>query len=246
MTNLVIITGTSGALGTAIAKRFKKAGYSVCGLDITAKNNPSVDFFIEVDLDRFVTDETKRLEVIGKIKKWAGDNSIRTLINNAAYQYVSTCHPIDVNEILKSYNINVVAPYLLIANLADKITETSGCVINVGSIHAKLTKPGFLAYSTTKAALSALTRGLALDYEDRFRVNCIEPASINTPMLVDGFKEHPKMLYELENYHPQKRIATPREIAEMIFQLNSSKIRFLHGACIDMSGGISSRLHDPI
>jgi NAD(P)-dependent dehydrogenase (short-subunit alcohol dehydrogenase family) len=246
MSNLVVITGTSGALGTAIAKRFKQSGYIVCGLDVTAKDNANIDLFIEVDLNRFVTDEQMKSEVIAKIKKWAGGNTIRTIVNNAAYQYVSKSHPIDVNEMLKSYNVNVVAPYLLISSLAEQITKSIGCVVNVGSIHARLTKPGFLAYSTTKAALSALTRGLAIDYVDRFRINCIEPASISTPMLVDGFKSNPEKLNELESYHPQNRIATPMEVAEMIYQINSSKIRFLHGSCIDMSGGISSRLHDPI
>ena len=246
MSNLAVITGTSGALGTAIAKRFKQSGYTVCGLDITDKENTDIDLFIEVDLNRFVTDEQTKSEVIAQIKNWAGGNTIRTIINNAAYQYVSQSHPIDVNEMLKSYNVNVVAPYLLIASLADQITKSIGCVVNVGSIHSRLTKPGFLAYSTTKAALSALTRGLAIDYEDRFRINCIEPAAISTPMLVDGFKSNPEKLDELESYHPQKRISTPDEIAEMIYQLNSSKIRFLHGSCIDMSGGISSRLYDPI
>jgi NAD(P)-dependent dehydrogenase (short-subunit alcohol dehydrogenase family) len=246
MSNLVVITGTSGALGTAIAKRFKQSGYTVCGLDITAKDNANIDLFIEVDLNIFVTDEQMKSEVIAKIMKWAGGNTIRTIVNNAAYQYVSKSPPIDVSEMLKSYNVNVVAPYLLISSLAEQITRSIGCVVNVGSIHARLTKPGFLAYSTTKAALSALTRGLAIDYEDRFRINCIEPASISTPMLEDGFKNYPEMLGELENYHPQKRIATPEEVAEMIYQLNSSKIRFLHGSCIDMSGGIAYRLHDPV
>jgi NAD(P)-dependent dehydrogenase (short-subunit alcohol dehydrogenase family) len=246
MSNLVVITGTSGALGTAIAKRFKQSGYTVCGLDITAKDNTNIDLFIEVDLNRFVTHGQTKSEVIAKIKKWAGANTIRTIVNNAAYQYVSKSHPIDVNEILKSYNINVVAPYLLISNLAEQITKSIGCVINVGSIHTKLTKPGFIAYSTTKSALSALTRGLAIDYEDRFRINCIEPASIRTPMLVDGFKSNRDKLIELESFHPQKRIATPMEVAEMIYLINSSKLKFLHGSCIDMSGGISSRLHDPI
>ena len=246
MSNLAVITGTSGALGTAIAKRFKQSGYTVCGLDITAKANTNIDLFIEVDLNRFVTHEPTKSEVIAKIKKWAGAHTIRTIVNNAAYQYVSKSHPIDVNEMLKSYNINVVAPYLLISNLAEQITKSIGCVINVGSIHTRLTKPGFLAYSTTKAALSALTRGLAIDYEDRFRIICIEPASICTPMLVDGFKSNPEKLEELESYHPQKRVATPMEVAEMIYLMNSSKIRFLHGSCIDMSGGIANRLHDPV
>ena len=121
----------------------------------------------------------------------------------------------------------------------------TGSVVNVGSIHTRLTKPGFVAYSTSKAALSALTRGLALDYADRFRINCVEPASVSTPMLIDGFKDAPEKLRALESHHPQQRIATPEEIAELIFLISASGIGFLHGACIDISGAISSRLHDP-
>lgn len=246
MSNFAVITGTSGAIGAAIANRFKKAGYTVCGIDIAESANDNIDLPIKTDLNEFAIDEKSRDEILAKIKNWLGSNTLSALINNAAYQYVSTKHPIDAREMSKSYNINVIAPYLLITHLADQITRNTGSVINVGSIHTRLTKPGFVAYATTKAALAALTRGLAIDYEDRFRINCIEPASVNTPMLVDGFKNNPEKLRELENYHPQKRIATPEEIAEIIFQVSSIEIRFLHGACIDISGGISSRLHDPV
>ncbi len=246
MPNFAVITGTSGAIGSAIADRFKMANYNICGIDIAERQNSNLDLFIKADLNTFVIDNNMRSALLSKIKKWlGGGNSIRALINNAAYQYVSKEHPIEAIELGISYNVNVIAPYLLITHLADQMTTVSGSVVNVGSIHSRLTKPGFVAYSTTKAALSALTRGLAVDYEDQFRINCIEPASVKTPMLIDGFKNNPDKILELESYHPQKRIATPEEIAEIIFQISSSEVRFLHGACIDVSGGISCRLHDP-
>ena len=77
------------------------------------------------------------------------------------------------------------------------------------------------------------------------RINCIEPASVETAMLLDGFKDFPGKKLELENYHPQKRISTPDEIAELVYIISSAGVRFLHGSCIDISGGIANRLHDP-
>jgi NAD(P)-dependent dehydrogenase (short-subunit alcohol dehydrogenase family) len=245
MPRYVLVTGSTGAIGSAISRKFKDAGCIVCGIDQITDEVGALDYFIKVDLNEFVVDECFRENVISQITSWVGNNTLDVLVNNAAYQYVSIKHPIPVSELMKSYNINVIAPYLLITNLAKILTKKSASVVNVGSIHSRLTKPGFVAYATTKAALASLTKGLALDYEDRMRINCIEPASVETPMLLDGFKDFPDKKLELENYHPQKRISTPNEIAELVSIISSAGVRFLHGSCIDMSGGIASRLHDP-
>jgi NAD(P)-dependent dehydrogenase (short-subunit alcohol dehydrogenase family) len=47
--------------------------------------------------------------------------------------------------------------------LQPELKSASGCVVNVGSVHAKLTRPGFVANATSKAALSGMTRALAID-----------------------------------------------------------------------------------
>lgn len=245
MARHVLVTGSTGAIGSAISRKFKEAGCIVCGIDQIASADRTLDHFIKVDLNQFVAEEPLREDVVSQITSWLGNNFLDVLVNNAAYQYVSLKHPIPVIELTKSYNINVIAPYLLIASLSKIMTKESASVVNVGSIHSRLTKPGFVAYATTKSALASLTRGLALDYENRIRINCIEPASVETPMLLDGFKDFPDKKFELESYHPQKRISTPDEIAELVSLISSSGVRFLHGSCIDMSGGIAGRLHDP-
>ena len=132
---------------------------------------------------------------------------------------------------------------MLIAHFSKDLEITNGSVINISSIHAKLTKPGFSLYSSSKAALSMLTKSLAIDFGDKFRVNCIEPAAIDTKMLRERFNKN--NLNELAGYHPQNRIANPIEVAELALKISMSDIEFLHGSCIDMSGAISSRLHDP-
>ena len=245
MARYVLVTGSTGAIGSAISRKFKETECIVCGIDQIAGEVGALDYFIKVDLNKFVIDEYCRDSVISKIASWLGNNTLDVLVNNAAYQYVSLKHPIPVGELTKSYNVNVIAPYLLITTLSKNLTKNTASVVNIGSIHSRLTKPGFVAYATTKAALASLTKGLALDYEDLIRINCIEPASVETPMLLDGFKNFPYKKMELENYHPQKRISTPEEIAELVSIISSAGLRFLHGSCIDISGGIASRLHDP-
>jgi NAD(P)-dependent dehydrogenase (short-subunit alcohol dehydrogenase family) len=241
----ILVTGSTGAIGCAISRKFKAAGWVVCGLDQVAGEAKAIDHFIEADLNEFVVDEQCKRSVISEIVSWLNEHTLDVLVNNAAYQYVTINHPMPAIELMKSYNINVIAPYLLITELSSMLTEHTASVVNIGSIHSRLTKPGFVSYATTKAALAALTRGLALDYEDRIRINCIEPASVETPMLLDGFKKFPEKKLELESYHPQKRISTPDEIAELVSLISSDGVRFLHGSCIDISGGIASRLHDP-
>lgn len=245
MTRYVLVTGSTGAIGSALAKKFKATGSNVCGIDNVAGEDINLSHFIKADLNQFVNDEHFRNNVISQIKSWLGPNTLDVLINNAAYQYVSLNHPIPVAELTKSHNVNVIAPYLLITSLPQVLTSETASVVNIGSIHSRLTKPGFIAYATTKAALASLTKGLALDFGDRMRINCIEPASVETPMLLEGFKDCSDKKLELENYHPQQRISTPEEIAELAFMISSAEVRFLHGSCIDISGGISNRLHDP-
>jgi len=240
-----IVTGSAGAIGSALVETFQQAGYVVCGLDRTEPSHVRPDQHITVDLYHLVHDMPTQQAVLRDIGAWLGQHALDVLVNNAAYQYVSHTHPIPVDEWTRSHSVNVLAPYVLTTALANRMTPGVGSVVNIGSVHSRLTKPGFVAYATTKAALAALTRGLALDYQDRLRINCIEPASVETPMLLDGFKAFPEKKAALDAHHPQKRIGTPREIAELALALSSGAVRFLHGACIDMSGGIASRLHDP-
>jgi NAD(P)-dependent dehydrogenase (short-subunit alcohol dehydrogenase family) len=65
-------------------------------------------------------------------------------------------------------------------------------------------------------------------------------------MLRAGFNDKPERLVQLENSHPQGRIGTPHEVAALAFSMASGDLRFLHGACVGLDGGISGRLFDPV
>src|SRR3546814_5507046 len=103
-------------------------------------------------------------------------------------------------------------------------------VLNIRSIHARLTKPGFAAYATSKAALSGLTRAMAVELGSRVRVNAIEPAAIATPMLRAGFADNENGYRQLNDLHPSGNIGSPDELAQLARLLIASDNNFLNGA----------------
>jgi NAD(P)-dependent dehydrogenase (short-subunit alcohol dehydrogenase family) len=245
MTRKILVTGSSGAIGKAIVELFRSGGDFVIGLDKVLSNDVSPDHFIKADLNEMALSQDYLASTIENIKSTVGPKGLDVLVNNAAYQYVNNVHPLPVDEITRSHNVNFIAPYLLITSLAGILAVDVGSVVNIGSVHSKLTKTGFFAYAATKAALASMTRSLAIDYGDKIRINCIEPASVATPMLLEGFVQNPGARETLESYHPQGRISTPQEVAGLVKMICDPSLGSLHGACIDLSGAVASKLHDP-
>ena len=126
-----------------------------------------------------------------------------------------------------------------------ELTQAHGSVVNISSIHAQQSKTNFVAYATSKAALNALTRNMAIDLGRHIRVNAIEPAAVRTEMLVQGFQGDGNRLANLELFHPIGRIAEPDEIAKIAVFLCSDDASFLQGSIISATGGILGCLSDP-
>ena len=127
----------------------------------------------------------------------------------------------------------------------DSLKRNKGAVVNISSIHALQTKRNFVTYATSKGALSSLTRNMAVDIGNGVRVNAIEPAAVSTDMLRAGFEGKEEQFELLEAFHPIARIATPEEVAQLALFLCSEQSSFIHGACLNATGGIHGCLSDP-
>ena len=153
---------------------------------------------------------------------------------------------IRIAEFADVMNTNLTAPFALTQALLPALRAARGCVCNICSVHASLTKAGFSAYAASKGGLLTLTRQLAVELgPSGVRVNAVSPAATDTPMLRAGFAGNEAALRALGAYHPQGRIATPREVAEAVAFLASDAASFVNGACLAVDGGIGSRLYDP-
>lgn len=241
-----LITGAAGGIGRGLVGAFTDSGYRVIALDNAPQPAGLTCWkYLHVDLQRLVSDPVYAAETLSVITGLIGDGGLDVLVNNAAIQLLGGVESLSVADWRTTLDVNLLAPFVLTQALLPQLEAAGGCVINMSSIHARLTKANFVAYATSKAALSGMTRAMAVDLGSRVRVNAIEPAAIATDMLKAGFADRPAQFAQLEGCHPQGRIGTPEEVAALALAIAGGEMRFLHGACIGMDGGISGRLHDP-
>lgn len=241
---IALITGAAGGIGQALVRKFTESGYRVIGLDSLAKPPELICWqYVQMDLGDLISSDTAA--VLSPVSELCADG-LHVLVNNAAVQVLGGVDDLTFSDWYRTLDINVLVPFALTKGLLPQLESVGGCVINISSIHARLTKAGFVAYATSKAALSGMTRAMAVDLGARVRVNAIEPAAIQTPMLKAGFEGKPEEFAQLQASHPQGRIGTPEEVAALALSIASGELQFLHGACIGLDGGISGRLHDPI
>jgi NAD(P)-dependent dehydrogenase (short-subunit alcohol dehydrogenase family) len=241
----ILITGANGGIGKALCKLFHKSGYYVLATDAMPTQQVICDYYIQTDLKQLVAEEKEQDKFKQKIIDSLNKRPLKGLINNAAYQKLDSLRALRLADFRNTLDINVTAPFLLTKLFIEQLGSVKGAVINIGSIHAKLTKPGFVSYATSKAALLGLTQAMAIDLGPEVRVNVIQPAATATEMLVAGFKGKEDCLRKLEQYHPIGRIAEPKEIAELALFLVSEKAGFISGSSINIDGAIGCRLHDP-
>jgi len=235
----VILTGALGGIGKAISDTLSEAGFRVVGID--RKAGATVQFDLEEVLHNPGVLADLKAEVLDACK----GAPLNALINNAAVQQLSRLEDLAIENWQATLNNNLTVPFLLSKLFLSELQASGGSIVNISSVHAVATKPGFLSYSTSKSALEGLTRALAVELGGRVRVNAIRPAAIRTPMLEAGFADNPKSREELDKMHPMGRIGNPSEVADVVKFLISDAASFMTGAVVGVDGGILSRLHDP-
>lgn len=242
-----LITGALGGIGRALVQVFTQAGYRVLATDCaaTASADLPCTAYLPMDLARFAADEAYADNCTAALRAAMPGPVLDVLINNAAVQILGGVDSLKRQDWQQTLNVNLLAPFLLTQALLPELERGQGGVVNIGSIHAHLTKKNFVAYATSKAALAGMTRAMAVDLGPRVRVNCIEPAAIATDMLKAGFEGKPELYAQLEACHPQQRIGQPEEVARLALAMADGGMAFLHGACVGMDGGIASMLNEP-
>jgi len=242
----VIITGALGGIGRALCHEFHSKGFSVLAIDRVEGHVPSHRFF-QMDIRKMTSSIADQEEFLSPLREEIGTGLVlRGIINNAAIQILGGVDSLGIDDWRETLETNLLVPFFLSQAFLSDLECNKGAIVNISSIHEKLTKPEFIAYATSKAALSGLTRTMAVDLGSRVRVNAICPAAISTPMLEAGFEGKTEEFAALESAHPFGRIGAPDEVAKVAHWLVVEAPDFLTGSCLGLDGGISGRLHDPV
>jgi NAD(P)-dependent dehydrogenase (short-subunit alcohol dehydrogenase family) len=235
----LLLTGASRGIGHATVKRFSSAGWRVitCSRHAFPEECPwemGPEDHIQVDL----ADHASTSAAIEEIKNRLDGGLLHALVNNAAIspkaeggtRLSSVDTTIDVWEHV--FSVNFFAPIMLARGLMDQLAAAHGSVVNVTSIAGSRVHPfAGAAYSTSKAALAALTREMASDFGSRgIRVNSIAPGEIDTAILSPGTE---KIVEQI----PMQRLGTPDEVAKIIYVLCTETSSYVNGAEIHINGG---------
>lgn len=243
-----LITGANGGIGQALCMAFADVGYRVIATDLAqqcAQHSSLPNAYISLDLAALPRNPDLQSDFLQRLTRQLDGCLLHVCVNNAAVQILGQLEDIADADFQHTLDVNLFAPLVLSRLLLPLLEAAGGSIVNIGSVHSRLTKPEFVAYATSKAGLRGLTQALAVDTGSRVRVNIIEPAAIATPMLIEGFTGHPDGISQLERYHPVSRIGQPADVASIAVFLASDQARFLNGATVNLDGGIGSRLHDP-
>ena len=115
-----------------------------------------------------------------------------------------------------------------------------GRIVNISSIWGEKSKSGRSIYSTSKAALNALTRSFAVEFaEHNILVNSIAPGYIETDMMKQYNSE--KELDIIKNSIPMKRFGKKTEISELVKFLCSEKNSYITGQILTIDGGFACK-----
>jgi len=233
-----LITGATGAIGTAAVEKFIENGYFVVGgFNRNEKAAKSLearfkDRFFGVKAD--LKDENEVRALYGFAEKNFGH--VDALILNAGVGLYKLFTETETAEWDEIFNVNVRAGYLLAKLcLPEMIKRERGRIVFVSSVWGKVGASMETAYSASKAALIGLTKALAKEVSPSgVTVNCVCPGVIKSEMNA-RFSE--KEIQELALDTPVRKIGEPKDVAELVYYLSSEKADFITGQDFSVDGG---------
>lgn len=214
---VALVTGGASGIGAATVERLRAGGAEAHVYDIVNGE----DVCDSARLTAFV-ERLPRLDVLICAAGVGGDSLHIEDVSDAEWQRV---HAINLDGIF----------YANRAAIPKMKANGYGRIVNVASIAGKEGNPMAAAYSSSKAAVIALTKAIGKDVAGSgILVNSIAPAVIGTPILAQISQEH--IDYMVARI-PLGRIGQPEEVAALICWLASEEMSFSTGACFDISGG---------
>lgn len=237
----IFITGASSGIGKSAAIECSKMGATVI---ITARNEERLkDTYSQLDGEghrMIVCDLNNTNDILLMTENLPELNGV---INNAGFTTFSPISFIDENNLKSMYNVNTIAPILILRTLVKKKKIKKGASVVFTSSLSGLgrTSVGNTIYAGTKGAISAFVQGAALELAAKgIRVNAVCPGMVETNIM-NGSMVSSEQLEEDKKNYPLKRYGRPEEVAWAMIYLLSDASSWTTGTNIILDGGYSVR-----
>ena len=232
---VVLITGATGGIGGAIARKMKDAGAKVVvsGRNIAKLNSEFDDSYVKIPAD--LADEGAAVElVIDAIEKCG---RLDVLINNAGITADTLLMRMTDEQFDNVINTNLRSCFKMCrAAIMPMMRQRFGRIINMASIIGVIGGAGQANYAASKGGMIAMTKSIAAEVASRgITANAIAPGFIKTPM-TDVLSEELKKNYLAQI--PAGRFGEPDDIANACVFLASDEASYINGQVLHINGGL--------
>jgi 2-keto-3-deoxy-L-fuconate dehydrogenase len=235
---LALITGAASGIGAATARELARAGAHVllADLNLAAAESLAAELPHARALALDVTKASSITHAVQSIDR------LDILVNSAGIGLVGDITKTSEEDFTRIMRVNVDGVFLVTQAAFPLLLASHGCIVNIGSVAGSVGVKQRLAYCTSKGAIHAMTRQIAVDYPRELRINCIAPGTVQSPF-VEGYldkyhaHEKEKVRAELVARQPIGRLGTPEDIASLVRYLCSREAEFINGAILPIDGG---------
>jgi len=235
-----IVTGGARGIGEAIVRDFLKEGANVVIADVLDEEGKRLEKELRSPQVIFIkTDISKKVQVNGMVNQSVKEfKKIDILINCAATAKPELMIDLKEEDWDEIMDINLKGCFLCSQAVARVMinSKSEGKIINISSMHARMSMRGGSAYAASKGGVEALTKTMARELGPyKINVNALTPGAIITPMTKCHFTQEFEDL--MERRIIMKEFGTPKMIADVITFLASDKSYYINGQTIVVDGG---------
>ena len=238
--SVALVTGGNSGIGRAAARELAGRGAHVVvtGRDVQRGDevvaairaaNGKADFIVAT-----LTDESSARQ-LARTATALGGGHVDILVNNAGVFPFGPTDSYTEADFDAVFAVNVKVPFFLVAELAPAMAARGkGAIVNVTTMVAQYGQAGMALYSSSKAALTLLTKTWAAEYgPSGVRVNAVSPG----PTRTEGTAGMGDALDALASTTPHGRPGQPEDIAHAIAYLAGDDAAYVHGAVLAVDGG---------
>lgn len=243
----ILVTGGADGIGAATVVDAAEAGAKVSFCDINveageayAKELSSQGFrvyFHQGDVGNFESVKSAHDAMVEHFGPVTG------VVNNAGVNAYYDAALMTDEEWERFFNVDLKSVWHTAKCVLPTMRKAKkGAIVNIASIHARMSFPGYFPYSAAKAGVIGLTRNLALDEGPKgIRTNAVSPGFTLTPLLESWFAREPDKRAAGLAVQPLGRMGQPSEIAKVVTFLLSDDASFVNGADWIVDGGLHTR-----
>ena len=234
-----LVTGASGGIGAAIARRLGADGHHVL---IHANRNPERAAAVLADIQAaggsaevLCFDLTDAAATTAAVNAMLEAGPVAILVNNAGLHADAVFPGMSPDKWQRVMDVNLNGFYNVTQPLTmPMIRGRWGRIVTITSVAGLVGNRGQVNYAAAKGALHAATKSLALELASRgITVNAVAPGIIATGMIEGSFDQA-----AIERLVPMKRAGKPEEVADLVAFLVSEQATYITGQIISVNGGM--------